>query len=360
MAETRITNSLVAQFRKGRVPLELRQIAAQGALPLKPADLVELLVFLLHDDDSGVRDAATASLSGIAAEELQPILKDRSTPSGILTWALLARQEKELREFVLQNPSLPDEAIESHVAALPEELAELVVINQVRLLRRTSLLEALESNPHLSNDQRRRLRELRETFGIGGVAPPEMAPPEVSPAEQAEEAEEEEPQDAAAETFASEVDAIFRYLTAEEQQEAEKVSTVQRLSRMTVAERVVIALKGSREERAVLVRDPSRIVSAAVLGSPRLTDPEIEAFAGMRNVSEAILRQIGNNREWMRNYNVMANLVKNPRTPVPISMNMVPRLNPRDLKNLSTDRNVAEVIRRHAQKFVRGSDPKRG
>jgi hypothetical protein len=357
MAEARVANPLVAQFRKGRVPLELRQIGAQGALPLKPADLVELLVFLLADTDEGVCKAAATSLGNIAVEELQPIFKDRTTPPGILAWALSGRQEKELREIVLQNPTLSDEALEPEVAALPEELAELVVINQVRLLRRTSLLEALEGNPHLSNDQRRRLRELRETFGIGGE---QAASPEPAAPEEAEPPEEEEPEAAAEEGFASEAEAVVRILTAEEQQEAEKVSTVQRLSRMTVAERVVTALKGSREERAVLVRDPSRIVSAAVLGSPRLTDPEIEAFAGMRNISEAILRQIGNNREWMRNYHVMANLVKNPRTPVPISMNMIPRLNPRDLKNLSTDRNVSEVIRRHAQKFVRsGMDGKR-
>jgi hypothetical protein len=73
-----------------------------------------------------------------------------------------------------------------------------------------------------------------------------------------------------------------------------------------------------------------------------------------------VLRQIGNHREWTRHYAVVANLVKNPRTPVPISLGMVSRLNPRDLKSLSTDRNIPEVIRRQALKFVRsGLDGKR-
>jgi hypothetical protein len=31
---------------------------------------------------------------------------------------------------------------------------------------------------------------------------------------------------------------------------------------------------------------------------------------------------------------------------------MVARLNPRDIKSLTTDRNVPEVLRRQAQKFV--------
>ncbi len=108
------------------------------------------------------------------------LLKDRDTPAGVLAWGLANRTEKELREAALQNPSTPDEAIEALAAELPENLAELVVINQVRLLRRTSLLVALEGNPDLSADQRRRLRELRESFHIGEKpveAPPPPPPP---------------------------------------------------------------------------------------------------------------------------------------------------------------------------------------
>ena len=95
------------------------------------------------------------------------LLRDRETPEGVLAWGLTHRTEKELREAALQNPSTPDEAIEALAAELPETLAELVVINQVRLLRRTTMLVALEGNPGLSADQRRRLRELRESFHIG-------------------------------------------------------------------------------------------------------------------------------------------------------------------------------------------------
>lgn len=358
MGEARAVNPLVNQFRRGGVPLELRQIAAQGALPLKPADLVELLFFLLHDREAAVRETASATLAALPAEELHPILQDRQALPGVLAWALTARQERELQEAVLQNPQLSDDALESRVTDLSEELAELVVINQVRLLRRVSLLEALENNPHLSNDQRRRLRELRETFGIGAAPPGEVVSPvleTLTPEAEEEELIEELPEEGPP----SEEEAIFRYLSAEEREEAEKVSAVQRLSRMSVAERVVTALKGSREERAVLVRDPSRLVSSAVLGSPRLTGAEIEAFAGMKNLSDVVLRQIGTHREWIKHYGVVANLVKNPRTPVGLSLGMVARLNPRDLKSLSTDRNIPDVVRRQAQKFVRGSDDKR-
>lgn len=359
MAETRHSNPLVGQFRKGGIPRELRLMAAQGALPLKPEDLVELLHFLVGDDDGDVASAAQGTLGAMPAPDLLPIVRDRQTPPEILAWTLTNRLERELLESVLQNPTTPDEAIEVEVQDLPEELAELVVINQVRLLRRTSLLEQLEINPHLNRDQQRRLRELRESFHIGEAPEAEAAPPPAAepPAAEPPAAEAEPPLEPVSteSEITNEVDAIFRYLTEEERNEAERISTVQKLFRLTTAEKVVTALKGSREERSVLVRDPNRLVAAAVLGSPRLTDGEVESFASMRNVTDEILRQIGNNREWTKRYGVVSSLVKNPRTPLAISLGMVSRLNPRDIKSLSTDRNVSEVLRRQALKFLQTS-----
>jgi hypothetical protein len=350
MSEARATNPLVDQFRKGGVPKELRLMAAQGALPLKPEDLVELLTDLVTDADGAVQEAARKSLFAFPAPELIPIVKSRETPPSVLTWAVTFRSEKEVREVALQNTSLPDQTIEALARELPEELAELVVINQTRLLRRITLLEAVESNPHLNRDQQRRLRELRETFHIGEEPAPPPPPPVAAP-EPAPPPLPEEP--ILEESPISEDEALVRYLSDEERAQAEKVSTVQKLYRLNTADKVVTALKGTREERAILVRDPNRIVAIAVLGSPKVTDGEIESFAAMKNVSDAILRQIGTHRDWKKRYGVVANLVRNPRTPLAISLGMVSRLNPRDIKNLAFDRNVPEAIRKQAQRFVR-------
>ena len=351
MAEARVVNPLVEQFRQGRVPRDLRLMAAQAALPLGPTDLADLLEFLLHDVDEEIRECASASLLTIAADVMLALARDRSSLPGLLSWILTHREERELQEVVLQNTTLLDEAIEARASTLPEELAELVVINQVRLLRRTSLLEALEENQSLSKDQRRRLRELRESFHIG-EQPPEAAaaPAAAAPAPPpTEEPEEEEPPPPA-----NDAEAVARYLTEEERQEKEKISAVQRLYRQNTAQKMISALKGTREDRAILVRDPNRLVSSAVLGSPKLTDVEIESFAGMKSLSDEVLRRIGNHKEWTKRYGVIANLVKNPRTPLGISIGLVSRLNPRDIKGLAVDRNVPEVIRKQAQKFLKG------
>ena len=351
MAEARVVNPLVEQFRQGRVPRDLRLMAAQGALPLGPIDLADLLEFLLHDVDQEIRDSASASLAALPADVMLALARDRSSLPGLLSWILTHREEREVQEAVLQNTTLPDEAIEARASTLPEELAELVVINQVRLLRRTSLLEALEQNQGLSKDQRRRLRELRESFHIG-EQPPEAAaaPAAATPAPPpAEEPEEEEPPPPA-----NDAEAVARYLGAEERQDNEKVSAVTRLYRQNTAQKMISALKGTREDRAILVRDPNRLVSSAVLGSPKLTDVEIESFAGMKSLSDEVLRRIGNHKEWTKRYGVIANLVKSPRTPLGISIGLVSRLNPRDIKGLAVDRNVPEVIRKQAQKFLKG------
>jgi hypothetical protein len=360
MAEAGVVNPLVEQFRRGGVPVDLRLLAAQGALPLRPEDLLELLTDLLRDPDAGVRAASEKSLAAFPAAELLPILRSRDTATAVLSWMTAHRPERELREAALQNAAVPDEVIEALAGSLPQQLAERVVINQTRLLRYPQLLVAIEGNAALSNDQRRRLRELRESFHVGeqpaAPAPAPAAPPPPAAPEPAPAAEPEPELSPVTETVLTEAEAMVRYLSEEERQQTEKVSSVQKIYRLNTAEKIITALKGTREERAILIRDPNRIVSTAVLGSPRLTDAEVEAISGMKNVSDEILRSIGNHREWVKKYSVINNLVRNPRTPIGIALTLVPRLNPRDLKGLVVDRNVPDTVRKMAQKFVKGPD----
>ena len=127
-------------------------------------------------------------------------------------------------------------------------------------------------------------------------------------------------------------------------------SALQRIANLNVAKRIALAMRGNREERAILIRDPNRIVTAAVLSSPKMSDTEVAAIAKMQNVSEDVLRTIANNRAWTKNYAVILAVVKNPKTPVALSMNLMARLTEKDLKLLSTDRNVPDVLRTQARR----------
>jgi voltage-gated potassium channel Kch len=134
--------------------------------------------------------------------------------------------------------------------------------------------------------------------------------------------------------------------------DADEKTMHQRIAALNVAQRVALAMKGSREERALLIRDPNKIVAVAVLSSPKMSDSEIETIARMGSVSDEILRLIANSRAWTKNYGVIVALTKNAKTPLAVSMNLLSRLNEKDLRMLSIDRNIPDVLRITARKKV--------
>lgn len=124
------------------------------------------------------------------------------------------------------------------------------------------------------------------------------------------------------------------------------------LSALPVIERMKLAMRGTREQRAQLIRDSNKLVAVSVLSSPKLNESEVESFARMANLAEDVLRIIAMNRAWVKNYTVVAALTRNPKTPLAQAMGFLQRLNERDLKALSIDRNVSEALRLAARKFL--------
>jgi hypothetical protein len=135
----------------------------------------------------------------------------------------------------------------------------------------------------------------------------------------------------------------------------DRESIMQKIARMTFPQRLKAASKGSREVRAILIRDPSKLIAMAVLNSPKVTDAEIESFARMGNVAVDVLRAIGANRAWIKNYPVVVALTRNSKTPLGLSLNLMSRLNDRDLTMLSVDRNVPDSLRVAAKRRVMAS-----
>ena len=107
------------------------------------------------------------------------------------------------------------------------------------------------------------------------------------------------------------------------------------------------------DARRTLIRDANKVVQRAVLQSPRLTDQEVEAFASMANLTDEILRLIAGNRAFRKNYVVVRNLMNNPKTPLDVTLHMLPLLNPLDLKKLGMNKNVPETLRTSANKLMR-------
>jgi hypothetical protein len=143
-----------------------------------------------------------------------------------------------------------------------------------------------------------------------------------------------------------------------EAKSTERVSVLQKIARLTVGQRVQLAMRGSKEERSILIRDGSKLVSAAVLVSPKVSEAEIENFAALKNVQEQVLRDIARNPKYKKNYPVIRNLAGNPRTPLDLSLTLMNHLMVMDLKNLSMNKNVPETLRKLALKrFKEKSGP---
>jgi len=142
--------------------------------------------------------------------------------------------------------------------------------------------------------------------------------------------------------------------------EARRLATIQRLALMTVSEKIKAAMRGAREERTILIRDPNKLVSLAVLSSPKVNEREIESYAKMANVSEDVLRVIGTTRAWTKSYSVVRSLAFNPKAPIAVSLTLVSRLVEKDVRMLSLDRNIAEPVKILARKALQAGKSRRG
>jgi hypothetical protein len=142
--------------------------------------------------------------------------------------------------------------------------------------------------------------------------------------------------------------------------EEDRVSPLHRISQLTVGQRVQVAMKGSKEERYILIRDGSKVVSSAVLESPKLTDQEVEMFASLKNVQESVLRGIAGKRKFMKIYAVVRNLVNNPRCPLDVQLNLLKQLLTNDLKFTSINKNISDTVRKSAMKMYSDRTQRRG
>ena len=135
--------------------------------------------------------------------------------------------------------------------------------------------------------------------------------------------------------------------------EEKRKTLIQKISSMSVVEKIKLALTGNLESRMILVRDPNKLVARCVLQSPKVTDSEVESYASATNVTEEVLRLLALSRKYMKSYAVVRTLVNNPRAPIDITLPLLKRLNDKDLKGLTINRNVPEVLRGMSSKMIK-------
>ncbi len=359
---------------------EVLQLAcARGSLPLSRALLLPALLTLAHGESEEVRTAAAATLEAITdADGIEAAAAGDAEPEVLEFLLLRPATGRELLDALFAHPALPVRAMARLAAEAAGEPIDLLIANQERLIASPELVDHLLANPGLTPSQSARLADFAEQFRRPGAAPPAGVPaPESAsvPGEAGAPAAEPEappPDFVSPEELQGLLDEIgdLPFLGVELAGLLESTALVddelarqidvdpaltsvwKRLLGLNGVQRLKEALKGDREARGILIRDKNRLVAAAVLKNPRVTDLEIEAFAAQRSLSDDILRMIGTNREWMKSYSILHQLVRNPKTPSGLAMNYIGRLTLRDLQNMSRDRNIAELVRRTARKHI--------
>jgi hypothetical protein len=338
MTNDKILNS----FFEGNPPRNVRLLAAGGLLPLPPDDMLCLLVRLARDPDEEVAQKSAATLKGMSELDIVTQLKSPQCSPAVLDHFAIS-DSATVQEAIILNQESSGSIIAklaSHVAA---PLLETILYNRMRLLDFPEILQEIKNNPAAAPQILGQVQEIEtEFFGSKQRSYTAVTTEEASPVSE--------------EMLELEGELTLEELALEglpvDPQERE-VAILRRISTMTIRQKMQLALMGSREARTVLVKDTNKEITRCVMQSPKLTLNEVESFAAMRQISEDVLRQIGNSRTWTKSYTVMHNLARNPRTPLMISQRLLLRLLPKDLMMLSRDRGVPEGVRTGADRLVK-------
>ena len=408
-------SQMLDMIRNSQVPSNLMQSAARGALSVPPEETIEILVYLaLHSKLFAER--ARLTLAGWDEQASMAAAADPKTSAEVLGYFV---SPKNLRTCLLpalaENPSVKEEALDELAVSGSRPVVEGLLMSP-RVTSSPQLLQALESNANLRPTE---LAEIGKKLAALEANPvtaeaatevgaadevvestvikfleenaAELAAEKDKPFQpigmsldgeggeaEGEAAAEVGPQAAAAATSTSADAAAGKSVAsaagkpaasavaikAKKQPpagvEERRDSVLQKISKLDIRGRITLAMRGSKEDRSILIRDSTKLVAIAVLESPKVSDGEVEKFALQKNVLEAVLRAIPLKRRFAKNYNIMRNLVQNPRTPLDLSLGLMKNLLIHDLKNLSGNKEVSDTIRKLALRMFKQKIEKKG
>jgi hypothetical protein len=406
---------MIDQIRASKLPSNMMQFAARGALQVPAAENIEILVHLSrHNKVFG--ELARMTLAGWDEKACLAAASDPQTPREVLDYFISPDNLRpKLLPALLENPSVPESQLAKLAMSAMRDTLDIILKSR-RGLSFPAVVNALKSNPYLKKEDLGLLQPKAVQPPGNSLAPvPEAGPavsvnPQVSSGETARaplpvaetdhapstpedeetlatymkdhahdiEAEGEKPfqaiggvvellgQDyfpvvetaeipAPATSVAPSANTAAKPVARPTQKppEPKRENSLQKINRLDVKGRIQLALKGNKEERSILIRDGTKVVALAVLEAPKLSDGEVEKFASQKNVLEAVLRQIPLKRRFMKNYIVVRNMVANPRTPLDLGLGLMKNLLIQDLKNISNNKEVSETIRKLALKMYK-------
>ncbi len=317
--------ALLESIRSGQASSNIKRQASRGVFPVSADELLEILVILTGDSDPTLSEEAKKTLAGWTTDKIAGLLALPDCAAEVLAWfAAQTHPPDAIVNAVAAHANADDAALAPLAPRLSLEQLQHIAGGDERLSSLPSFVTASLQRRDLPADLRTRFQTLHDKQAAEQAALEEALAKE-------EEAEAKAP----------------------EEEKRERMSLTQKIARMNISERISAALKGDKDTRMILVRDPAKVVFRVVLQSPKLSEAEVENFATMKNVSDEVLRIIATSRKFLKNYVVARNLLNNPKTPLDVSLTLLNRMTTSDLNYLTKNRNIPDTLRNMALKMFK-------
>jgi hypothetical protein len=373
-------------IKKNAVPVNVMRSAALGSLPISTDETLEVLVYLTNNSLFG-QDARMTLARWDAQSAMDVLSKETTAPEVLLYFWQEQNRRPGLMPTLIENAAIPENLLmelagdgsreivtmllaSARARALPsvvEALSanEYVTPAEVETLRGSiakppeqpaapqELVDAAETSPEVEAAHKAFEQEHASEIAAEEGKPFELVKEDETPAEAAAAGAEESASPASGPPQQEQVPAppAASALDEFDAEEQKRITVLQKIGRLNVGQRIKLGFIGSRDERAILIRDTARLVQNAVLSSPKVTDAEVESFAGSKNLQENVFREIARQRRFIKLYPVVRNLVNNPKCPLDISLTLIKTLMVYDLKSLRHNKNVPDTIRKVAAKL---------
>jgi hypothetical protein len=396
---------MIDLIRASALPSHVMMAASKGSLAVPPREMIEILVYLANSNKIFCQQAQF-TLAGWDEEASRAVASEPTTPREVLQYLISPKNLRPvLLPALLENPSVSEQSLVELANRASHEIVQLM-LKSPRVQQSPKILDALKSNPHGS--------EMKRESNENALAPAPSAVPNPQPVKSATavaadeilletQPDEMAPDDVLdegilaylnehASEISAQADKVFQPIggfydelvpdSEEPLAEAEAASAgtkaapavarkapmikkshlsggqergsaLQKIARLDIKGRIQLAMKGTKEERSLLIRDGTKVVALAVLESPKISDTEVERYASQKNVLEAVLRAIPMKRRFVKHYAIVRNLVFNPRTPLDVSLALVKTLLIHDLRNLSGNKEISETVRKLALKIFK-------
>jgi hypothetical protein len=324
----------VARIVRQGAPRDAQLAAARGALPLSGHDLLMVLFFLCGSHDEEIRKSAVATLREVPERVVLQLLTEKGVHPRLLDLLVRVRpNDVELIAKIILHPDTPRATHMLLARKGSAEVLERLIAHQNLLSEQPELVEAILANPAAE-------RHLK--FRLGWQEPSEeQSAPEDGDAEApgaVADAEESEGRDQ------TDLEAVM------EEADEEGLSKYQIALELKVAEKIKMALTGDKEWRNILIKEANKLIQAAVMKNPRITDGEVVMVAKNKTTSDDLIRLILLNKDWMKLYEIKKALVVHPKTPVPKALRLVSSLSTKDIKDLARSRQVSTIVATAARK----------